>query len=187
MFAISTIEHVLSVLETVEVFLELAAGRLGGPAARWIVIVAVQVLKLQNITVQRLLEGGEGGAAAGAAPQDRPAAAPPPRPAPRPGRRAAPSGLVPSPAQLQTARLWQGHTQVFTEMTVSVLYNIIQPGRQPRQSGSPGLEPAPAATTGARGGTGQQGAGGGATLHAAATSSFSGIHFTYLLSEVDTV
>ena len=51
MFAISTIEHVLSVLETVEVFLELAAGRLGGPAARWIVIVAVQVLKLQNITV----------------------------------------------------------------------------------------------------------------------------------------
>jgi len=41
----STIEHVLSVLETVEVFLELAAGRLGGPAARWIVIVAVQVAR----------------------------------------------------------------------------------------------------------------------------------------------
>ena len=36
-------------LETVEVFLELAAGRLGGPAARWTVVVAVQVLQFHNI------------------------------------------------------------------------------------------------------------------------------------------
>jgi Peroxisomal membrane protein (Pex16) len=37
-------EYVLSVLESVEVFLELAGLKFGGPAGRWAIIVAVQVL-----------------------------------------------------------------------------------------------------------------------------------------------
>ena len=41
----SRLESILSVLEMLEVFLEIAGLRFGGPAARWAVIVAVQVLK----------------------------------------------------------------------------------------------------------------------------------------------
>ena len=41
----SRLENILSVLEMLEVFLEIAGLRFGGPAARWAVIVAVQLLK----------------------------------------------------------------------------------------------------------------------------------------------
>lgn len=41
----SWIEYVLSVVEAAEVFLELAGLKFGGPAGRWAVIVALQVLK----------------------------------------------------------------------------------------------------------------------------------------------
>jgi len=41
----SYIEKVLSMIEIVEVFLEIAAFRFGGPASKWAVIVAIQVLK----------------------------------------------------------------------------------------------------------------------------------------------
>ena len=41
----SYIEQVLSMIEIVEVFLEIAANRFGGPTAKWAVIVAIQVLK----------------------------------------------------------------------------------------------------------------------------------------------
>ena len=41
----SRLESILSVVEMLEVFLEIAGLRFGGPAARWAVIVAVQVLK----------------------------------------------------------------------------------------------------------------------------------------------
>ena len=39
------VEQLLTVIEMVEVFLELAALQCGGPGARWAVIVAIQVLK----------------------------------------------------------------------------------------------------------------------------------------------
>ena len=41
----SRLESILSVVEMLEVFLEIAGLRFGGPTARWAVIVAVQVLK----------------------------------------------------------------------------------------------------------------------------------------------
>ena len=41
----SRLEIILSVVEMLEVFLEIAGLRFGGPAGRWAVIVAVQVLK----------------------------------------------------------------------------------------------------------------------------------------------
>ena len=41
----SRLENILSVVEMLEVFLEIAGLRFGGPAVRWAVILAVQVLK----------------------------------------------------------------------------------------------------------------------------------------------
>jgi len=42
-FFLSQVEEVLRVLHCVEVFLEIAALRLGGPAARWALIFSLQV------------------------------------------------------------------------------------------------------------------------------------------------
>jgi len=47
----SRIEYILSTIETVEVFLELAATHVGGPSVKWAVIASVQILK----TVLRLV------------------------------------------------------------------------------------------------------------------------------------
>ena len=44
-FPVSHLESILSVVEMLEVFLEIASLRLGGPVTRWAVIVAIQVLK----------------------------------------------------------------------------------------------------------------------------------------------
>ena len=44
-FSSSRIEYILSTIETVEVFLELAATHVGGPSVKWAVIASVQILK----------------------------------------------------------------------------------------------------------------------------------------------